>query len=128
MDRTWMPMVAGILNIVAGSLSLLGSIFVGIASSIFVVSSYYGSNNMTVPAFIGVTAIFIVYFLISAVAIAGGVFALNRRIWGLSLAGSICSLFTGWAWPLGVAAIVLVILSRQEFDHTSSIPQPPAQI
>ena len=48
-------------------------------------------------------------------AIVGGIYALQRKIWGLALAGSIAAFFTP-SWVLGVAAIVFTALSKNEFE------------
>jgi hypothetical protein len=90
--QTWKPTAAGTLTISAGVIGLIvGTVLIG-RSPLFMV---------------GLVAI-----MISIVALAGGLCALNRRAWGLALAGSICSVF---CW-LGVPAIVLIVLSKQEFS------------
>jgi len=45
----------------------------------------------------------------------GGIYALQRKIWGLALAGSIAAFFSP-SWVLGVAAIVFTALSKNEFE------------
>lgn len=122
MTRTWMPIVGGILSIVAGGMSLMGGLVVAAILSASSSFYYYGSTNLAAAA---VWIIFIPYFIICALAIAGGVFALQRRIWGLALAGAIAAFLTLWAWPLGVAAIVLISISKPEFDHIRSVTPPP---
>jgi hypothetical protein len=47
-------------------------------------------------------------------AIAGGIFAIQRKRWGWALAGSIAAAIN--PLPLGIVAIVLVILSKNEFS------------
>jgi len=125
MDRTWMPVVGGILSIIAGAIGLLGGLIIGMVASIYLSTSYYGGpgNHFTQTAI--VWAVFLPYLLFCAVAIAGGIYALKRRLWGLALAGAICAFFTIWAWPLSIAAIVFVSLSREEFNHRH-LPPPPA--
>jgi len=90
--QTWKPTVAGTLTISAGAFGLIvGIVLIG-RSPLFIV---------------GLVAI-----IISIVALAGGVCALKRRVWGLALAGSICSVF---CW-LGIPAIIFIALSKQEFS------------
>ena len=90
--QTWKPTAAGTLTISAGVLGLIvGIVLIG-RSPLFMV---------------GLLAI-----MIGIVAIAGGLCALKRRAWGLALAGSICSVF---CW-LGIPAIILIALSKQEFS------------
>ena len=52
--------------------------------------------------------------ILGIVAIVGGVYALRRRLWGLALAGSICTLVGPWL--LGILAIIFVILGKGEFE------------
>lgn len=90
--HTWKPTAAGSLTISAGVLGLIvGSVLVSV-SPLFIV---------------GLVAI-----MISTVAVAGGLCALQRRVWGLALAGSICSVP---CW-LGIPAIIFIALSKQEFS------------
>jgi len=90
--QTWKPTAAGSLTISAGVLGLIaGTVLIG-RSPLFMV---------------GLVAI-----MIGVVAVAGGVCALKRRVWGLALAGSICSVY---CW-LGIPAIIFIALSKQEFS------------
>ena len=90
--QTWKPTAAGTLTISAGILGLIVGISAHWAKPLFMV---------------GLLAI-----MISIVAVAGGLCALKRRVWGLALAGSICSVF---CW-LGIPAIIFIALSKQEFS------------
>jgi hypothetical protein len=56
----------------------------------------------------------IILCLLGALAIAGGIYALKRKIWGLALAGSIAAIFG--CMPLGIAGLALTALSKKEFD------------
>ena len=85
------PLIAGILSIIAGVTGLL----MGFAYAISIA-----------PPLGGIA-------ILGIIGIAGGVCAVKRTRWGLALAGAICSLL---ALPLGIAAIILVILSRGEFN------------
>ena len=56
----------------------------------------------------------IVVLVFGIIALAGGISSLKRRRWGLSLAGSILSLFI---MPiLGILAIIFVSLGKGEFE------------
>ena len=106
--KTWMPTAAGILDIVAGSFGLITSLmFVfmgGIMRAVPDMPPFMG------PVFMGMSGPFAI---LSILAIVGGIYALQRKIWGLALAGSIAAFFP--SWPLGVAAIVFTALSKNEF-------------
>ena len=103
-QRTALPMTAGILSIVAGGIGLIsGLVFVTTFETIGHLAGYWGVGAVGAPLI--VTGI---------IAIVGGIFALQRRIWGLALAGAICALM----WPvtgLGIPAIIFVAQARREF-------------
>ncbi|MFC2050175.1 hypothetical protein ACFLTN_03240 [Chloroflexota bacterium] len=118
MKKTWMPTVAGILDIVAGSLGLILGLLVVLGFAMFAIVS---SNDttcmqqfpMVLPAVVLITMA-ILALIVSTLAIVGGIYALRRKIWGLALAGSIAAFFG--SWPLGIAAIVFTALSKNEFE------------
>jgi len=108
MEKTWKPTTAGILSIVAGAFGLLGAIIVGVVGeTIAGLEQIPGMSTLF-------AAIAIPLIIIAIIAIVGGVYALKRRIWGLALAGTICSLFC--MWLLGIPAIIFVILGKSEFS------------
>jgi len=80
MGRTWKPTTAGILSIIAGSLTIFEIIMAGATTKYEGLTIWYWWWRNMAPL-----------MLIGVVAILGGIFALYRRIWGLSLAGIICS-------------------------------------
>jgi hypothetical protein len=125
MVKTWMPTIGGIISIIAGGLTLLFGILFSLAVALYFTSNYgFGPGEPRIPATIVLIFIFIPALAISVMAIIGGIYAIRRRIWGLALAGAICALLTIWAWPLGVASIVLIALSKFEFDHNVPNPLP----
>ena len=138
MQKTWMPTVSGILSIISGGLSLLFSVFTVLGLGLFLTADYWDSfGNFGGPnesAFNAILIFFVLpYIIISLVAIIGGVFSIRRRLWGLALAGAICAFFSIWGWALGIGAIVLVSLSKNEFDvHSGVLPpqgnQPPSSL
>jgi hypothetical protein len=119
MEKTWKPTVAGILDIVAGALSFVGLIFAGAGVGILIMSREMGEAElaMGIPADLILGIIVMVAILAAIVdilSIVGGIYALRRKIWGLALAGSIAAFFA--SWPLGIAAIVFTIISKNEFE------------
>lgn len=119
MEKTWKPVVAGILDIVAGTLGGILSFMVILGILVFTLvsrSDWLGipmEASEFIPIIIGVLAIPVL--AISILSIIGGVFALNRRIWGLALTGSIAALFVSTV--LGIPAIVFIVLSKNEFNN-----------
>jgi len=118
METTWMPKVAGILDIVAGSLGLFFSLMMALwfaAFSFFLPMGTAEFNDVPM-SFMAIFMIPWAIFMFAAgiLAIVGGIYTLRRKKWGLALAGSIAAFF-GSA-PLGVAAIIFTALSKNEFE------------
>jgi hypothetical protein len=119
MNRTSMPVAAGIICIVVGALSLIGSFFLALFVSVMTTSTYWDGTITAESASAIAWAIFFPYFIICVLAIIGGVFALRRKMWGMALTGAICCLLT-FTVLAGVAAIVLVALSKKEFNQVKT--------
>jgi len=126
--RTWKPTVAGIFTIICGAAEIWASLL-GIVN-------VWSRRD---------TYIAVLVYMVGLVAILGGILALGRRVWWLALTGAICA-FLGrllvprmlmigpplppgcvyspsWFWVigmpleiLGISAIVLVALSKEEFS------------
>ncbi len=106
-----LSLAAGIIEIAFGCIGLAGVIFAEI------VLSAISTDGEEVPGFL---LLIVLSMTIPAIlAIIGGVFALKRRSWAMALLGAIALLLTSTI-P-GVAALVLVILGRDEFER-----KPPA--
>ncbi len=120
--KTWKPIVAGVCSIVAGSLSLIGGAVIGMLgmwgiSGMHGMWGMHGWEGHMMPWGSGVIAfLWLPALILGVVAIVGGIFALMRRRWGWSLAGAICATLTPMSFLLGVLAIVLIALSRDEFE------------
>ncbi len=117
MQKSWMPLTAGVLCIVAGSLGLLGCLIFGLmmlGMGSFASSSWGWGARMPsmMPTWL-FPLLCIPFFFIALLAILGGIFSIKARYWGWALAGSIAALFP-W-WVLGVPAIVFVILGKDEY-------------
>lgn len=110
MDKrlTVLPTIAGVLLIVSAGLKLLG--FLGLlgASLFMIVPGSFPNAGLMFPL------LTLPLLAIIALALVGGIFSLQRRRWGLVLAGSIVSILPFSL--LGIAAIVLVTISRDEFE------------
>ncbi len=110
---TWMPVIAGILDLVIGVPNLIiGIIWATVGGLAFSFTGWLG-------ALIGGPMI-----ILSIVAIVGGVFALRKRAWGFALAAAICAFIGAFmvglpfmvpAILLGIPAIVFTILGKEKF-------------
>ncbi len=124
MKSAWMGTAAGILSIVAGAFRLL--IDFGPIITIAVTGGavdYVGDWYWTTVDIRGLLWTITALLLVSAaLALVGGVYALQRRKWGLALAGSIAAFFP---FDLtGLAAVVLTALSKDEFGQETDEGTP----
>jgi hypothetical protein len=119
--KTWKSTVAGVLTIVGGVLSLI--CFLGmIVAAVLVGSSetvldYFRDAGVSgdislVQTILIIIAIF--FAITAALALIGGIFAVQRKRWGWALAGSIAAILGSW-WPLGIAATVFTAMAKDEF-------------
>jgi len=106
--KTWKPTAAGILCIIAGTISVIFCIVVVVFGSI--IGAFFGFEVVW-----GWSTFAIPLIILGIIAIVGGIYAVRRKIWGLALVGSICALFGPWA-ILGIPAIIFVILGKGEFE------------
>ena len=114
MQHTWKPVAGGIMAIVSGSLNVLSTL--AIMLYMYVPAGQTGITVLLLNA--GMLAVPLIVF--GVVAIAGGICALRRRAWGFALTGSICAIISP-GMLVGIAATVLVALSRGEFGRTPTI-------
>jgi len=121
MERTWKPTTAGILCIVAGISGLIVAVGMIIAFTIIGFSNVPGMD--AVPDFVLVilSGFGIPLGLLSILSLMGGIYTLNRKKWGLALAGSISAIFASipllGGLPVGITATVLTTISKQEFEQ-----------
>ncbi len=99
---------AGILAIIAGCLKLLAVFGLAIAT-IGVIIGEDEKDGVVV-----LLAIAIPLAILGIVAVTGGIFALMKKNWGMSLAGSIAAVLP--ISLVGIASLVLTALSREEFE------------
>jgi len=114
----------GVLSIIAGVLEVIaGGIVVGIGIHNIIGGTLWPSPRIPwipwgeigavfFPAIFIIVGIFIL--VLGAIGIAGGISALNRKSFGLSLAGAICVLPTAL---LGILAVIFVSVSKKEFER-----------
>ncbi len=110
-QKTAMPTVAGILSIISGAFKLIGFLVL-IAVGFFVAVSPDRYTRMN-PVWI-LTIVGIILIVLGVLSIVGGVYTLQRKKFGLSLAGAIAALLP--LNLLGLAAVILLALSRREFE------------
>ena len=105
--KTPMPVIAGVLAIISGCFALL------FALPFF--SGLFRNLSGTVHPINHFPWYSVTVLIICLLAIIGGIFALIRKNWIVSLIGAIASIFP--LVILGILAIVLIILSKKEFSQ-----------
>ena len=119
MKTTGKPIAAGMLNIIAGILGIIGSVGMFIGFSF--ITNYWkiGGVEFEFQAFPRFTenvilGLAIPSLIIAILALVGGIFAVQRKQWGIALTGSIAAILS--LFPLGVVSTVLTAISKEEFE------------
>lgn len=124
-QKTAMPTVAGIFSIVLGAFQAVGFLGLVVAGLFVAIADRRGYYYVPaeLPTRSGFVVLAIIMLILAVISIIGGIFALQRRNWGLALAGAITSFLPFDL--LGIVPIVLVALSKPEFDWVITPPPPP---
>ncbi len=115
---TWMPLAAGILDLVAGVPALI--IGIALAVGLGMLGGLIGELGGIPGVGLMMGAIVVPLIIFAIIAIVGGVFAIRKRTWWLALVGSISAFLAGLplilpAIFLGIPAIVFTILGKKHF-------------
>ena len=122
MEKTKMHIVAGILAVVAAVMKLFISFgliiaLLGVGNNPAIHSAFGGAAVfMDIPTLMIIVAV--TCAVLGIMGMAGGVCALQGKRWTLALTGSIAA-----ALPfsiLGIAAFVVVVLTRDEFEQLNT--------
>ena len=113
----WMPTAGGVLNIISGGFGIIGSLFLVFFATFFrdFMRDYYWDFSYygDIPAaFFWFTGILLA--VLSIFALIGGIFAVQRKSWGLALTGSICAILQGIN-ILGIISTIFIAMSKKEF-------------
>ena len=109
--KTNKPIIGGILTIISGALGMLG--IISYAIGLGEAGSGFGKGDM--PPFVPsiIYGMSIPSLVIALLAIAGGILCILRKQWRWALTGSIAAALS--LIILGIPAIVLIALSKDEF-------------
>ncbi len=122
MKQTWKPTVAGVLCVISGAVGFTSFFVLGLA--LFILGrplSFIPGIPDLLPVLATNLLLFLAIISITAggLSLVGGIFAARRKKWGLALTGSIAAVLAAIPFfgplPVGVAAILLVALSKDEF-------------
>jgi len=133
MEKTWRSKTAGILDIIAGAMGLCaGGLVLWLRGTLPSLDwwgklpSHWGwwgpgigrvhilrllQDMGLLPTALLIAGI--VFLVLGAITVTGGTYAIQRKRWGLALAGSILAI--PQSGPLGVLAIIFVSLGKKEF-------------
>jgi hypothetical protein len=120
MERTWKPLTAGILTIIAGSSGIGGGVLIVIYGGLLglggALAEVFGeSMGMVIALIAGIVGVYgFAIIIMGIIAIICGIFTLRRRHWGLALAGAI--LATICSTLLGLLSIIFVSIGKDEFS------------
>jgi len=120
-DRGGLLSAGGVLSIIVGALEVIGGgIMVALISlctplrlSCLPFHPHFGGACGMAGAPIWLIIVGGLFVVLGIIAIAGGVSAIRRRSFGLSLAGAICALIPFNL--LGLLAVIFVSLGKREF-------------
>ena len=117
MTNSSSPVIAGVLSIVSGVIGIFISVTLILFSVFFMnIESFPMDIPLDFPhVLLQVVSMVwgIILLVLAILAIIGGTIALQRKLWGLALAGSIVSMLV--FFPTGIAAVIFVGLSKEEF-------------
>jgi predicted ferric reductase len=103
--RTNSPVIGGTLSIISACISFL---FVVLLTIVLPYPYHHGRG-----------VLMIAMLFASMLAVIGGVLAIKRKLWALSLIGVFASIFSV-VGLLGIIATVLISTSKKEFNNPSS--------
>jgi hypothetical protein len=117
MGNSWKPLTGGILSIIGGVIGLFASLglFIAISALNFTENwmGQWGLYDLPINVSSILLAIAIPLCICGIIAVIGGIFAVQRKCWGMALAGSIAAFFP--AGMLGLGAVVFIAISKDEF-------------
>ncbi len=115
MNKSWMPTAAGVLCIISAAVRLILVLVLIIAMIVTGEFLIFTGLGFWLPLNVmAVLWIITVPLAVTGVlALVGGIFALQRKRWGLALAGSIAAFLPFGI--LGVIATIFTSLSRGDF-------------
>ena len=116
MKSTWKTTAGGILAIIGGAINLLA----GLGLILFSFVPFR-------PGLLTVGVLGALFLGTVIVALIGGISALQRKRWRLSLAGAICAVFPP-STLLGILSTVFIAMARDEFTCATSPAGKPAEL
>jgi hypothetical protein len=125
-NKKWMPITAGIVDIIGGAFGLFFGTVYFISGTIGTLLREFIRNDF-LAQIIGP-----IVLIAAILSLIGGIYSIKIRHWSFAMIGSICTLFVTWGiviwsenapiilrgleWIPAIFTIVLTILSRKQFS------------
>lgn len=114
------PTFVGIFNLASGVMGMIGGtilLLLGLISGGLMSQLIEGDERvLAIIPVVFFVPMALVLLVSGLVAVLGGTAALGRRRWSLVIMGGIAA--TVCFFPLGIAALILAVLSEREFERT----------
>jgi predicted nucleic acid-binding Zn ribbon protein len=104
--ETAMPLIGGILILIGGVIELIIGAILAVGGTALIDITFGGSGLLV--------ACGIIIAIVGIVAIMGGIFAIQRRNFGLAIVGGVLAL-GGYFIP-GLIGLILIAVSKDEFQ------------
>ena len=114
--RSGLLTAGGILSIVAGAFEVTFGAVVTALTMSGVIPGVFHHVRFDIHITPSFTYLGVPLLVLGIIAIVGGVSALRRKSYGLSLAGAICALPSPILLILGILAVIFVSLGKREFE------------
>jgi hypothetical protein len=108
-EHTAKPIIGGILILIGALAGIISGASLIWAGSFFLPLGDYGLDISGILAICG-----IIWILLSLIGLLGGIFAMQRKHFGLAILGGIFSLLFGF-FIFGLIGLILVAISKSEF-------------
>lgn len=108
-EKTAKPVVGGILILIGALAGIASGASLIWAGSMFLPLGDYGMDVSGILAVCG-----IIWIVLSLIGLLGGIFAMQRKHFGLAIVGGIFSLLVGF-FIFGLIGLILVAISKDEF-------------
>jgi hypothetical protein len=113
-DRGWLLEAGGGLSIWAGIFEIISGVELVVSAEFPSFFTYWLSELSLIFTYMGVP-----FLVLGIIAIVGGVSALRRKSFGLSLAGAICALPSPCFVIVAILAVIFVAMGKREFSAES---------
>jgi hypothetical protein len=123
-ERSQLLTAGGVLSIVGGTFEMIfGAVITALTMKGVIPGVFrpfppmpWSGERFEIHIMPSFTYLGVPLLVLGIVAIVGGVSALRRKSFGLSLAGAICAVPTFILGILGILSVIFVALSKREFE------------